>query len=146
MPSFSILRNLSFVPGNEFEFSRNTMFLTIAGRLLLFCHWYPKRAPKQRNYDRGDPDAASGGGGGDGAGGAEGESCTSLLSDGETEWWWDFLHVIRENVMVVLANISGALELSPFDEDVVRPILHGLLEWSVSSSSYAQVGFVYLIF
>ena len=126
----TILRNLSFVPGNEFEFSRNTMFLTIAGRLLLFCHWYPKRAPKQRNYDRG--------GGDDASEAAEGESsCTSLLG-GETEWWWDFLHVIRENVMVVLANISGALELSPFDEEVVRPILHGLLEWSVSSSSYAQ--------
>ena len=128
----TILRNLSFVPGNEFEFSRNTMFLTIAGRLLLFCHWYPKRAPKQRNYDRGE-DASE----------ATDESCTSLLN-GETEWWWDFLHVIRENVMVVLANISGALELSPFDEDVVRPILHGLLEWSVSSSSYAQDPFPYV--
>ena len=128
----TILRNLSFVPGNEFEFSRNTQFLTIAGRLLLFCHWYPKRAPKQRNYDRGE-DASE----------ATDESCTSLLN-GETEWWWDFLHVIRENVMVVLANISGALELSPFDEDVVRPILHGLLEWSVSSSSYAQDPFPYV--
>ena len=136
--SSSPFRNLSFVPGNEFEFSRNTAFLRIAGRLLLFCHWYPKRAPKQRNYDRG----GSGGGDdaptpGDGADG--GESCTSLLSC-EAEWWWDFLHVIRENVMVVLANVSGALELSPFDEDVVRPVLHGLLEWAVSASSYAQVG------
>ena len=142
----TILRNLSFVPGNEFEFSRNTTFLTIAGRLLLFCHWYPKRAPKQRNYDRGAKDSS----GEDAAGlnaaesSAEAaESCTSLLN-GEAEWWWDFLHVIRENVMVVLANISGALELSPFEEAVVRPILHGLLEWSVSSSSYAQDPFPYV--
>ena len=135
-PTFYPARNLSFVPGNEFEFSRNTAFLRIAGRLLLFCHWYPKRAPKQRNYDRG-------GGGEEDSGTAsaagEGDSCTSLLSC-EAEWWWDFLHVIRENVMVVLANVSGALELSPFDEDVVRPVLHGLLEWAVSASSYAQVG------
>jgi AT-rich interactive domain-containing protein 1 len=130
----TILRNLSFVPGNEYEFSRNAAFLTIAGRLLLFCHWYPKRTPKQRNYDRGDKAEDED---------ASAESCTSLAS-GENEWWWDYLHVIRENVMVVLANISGSLELAPFDEDIVRPVLHGLLEWSVSSSSYAQDPFPYV--
>ena len=128
----TILRNLSFVPGNEFEFSKNANFLRIAGHLLLLYHWYPKRAPKQRNYDRGagaDEEAAS-------------ESCTSLASD--TEWWWDYLHVIRENVMVILANISGSLELGHFSEEIVRPILHGLLEWAVSSSSYAQDPFPYV--
>jgi AT-rich interactive domain-containing protein 1 len=46
--------------------------------------------------------------------------------------------------MVVLANISGSLELAPFGEEIVRPILHGLLEWSVSSSSYAQDPFPYV--
>lgn len=40
--------------------------------------------------------------------------------------------------MVALANISGSLDLSPFDEDICRPILNGLLEWAVSSSAYAQ--------
>ena len=40
--------------------------------------------------------------------------------------------------MVALANIAGSLDLSPFDEDICRPILNGLLEWAVSSSAYAQ--------
>ena len=35
----TIFRNLSFVPGNEFELSKNTTFLAIAGRLLLLHHW-----------------------------------------------------------------------------------------------------------
>jgi len=119
----TILRNLSFVPGNEYELSKNPNLLAIIGRLLLLQHWYPARPSKQRNYDRGEEEESA-------------ESCTSLT--GEDEWWWDYLHVIRENVMVILANISGALDLAPFDEEISRPILDGLLEWAVSSSAYAQ--------
>ena len=119
----TILRNLSFVPGNEYELSRNATLLATIGKLLLLHHWYPSRPPKQRNYDRGEEEESA-------------ESCTSLT--GEDEWWWDYLHVIRENVMVILANISGALDLEPFEEDISRPILDGLLEWAVSSSAYAQ--------
>ena len=120
----TILRNLSFVPGNEFELSKSPAFLAIVGKLLLLHYWYPTRTNKQRNYDRGEEEEAA-------------ESCTSL-SDTNHEWWWSYLHVIRENIMVALANISGSLDLSPFDEDICRPILNGLLEWSVSSSAYAQ--------
>ena len=119
----TILRNLSFVPGNEHELSKNPTLLAIIGRLLLLHHWYPNRPSKQRNYDRGEEEESA-------------ESCTSLT--GEDEWWWDYLHVIRENVMVILANISGALDLEPFEEEISRPIFDGLLEWAVSSSAYAQ--------
>jgi AT-rich interactive domain-containing protein 1 len=120
----TILRNLSFVPGNEYELSKSPGFLAIVGRLLLLHYWYPQRTNKQRNYDRGEDEEAA-------------ESCTSL-SDSNNEWWWSHLHVIRENIMVALANIAGSLDLSPFDEDICRPILNGLLEWAVSSSAYAQ--------
>ncbi|XP_040576388.1 trithorax group protein osa isoform X3 [Lepeophtheirus salmonis] len=119
----TILRNLSFLPGNEYELSKNATFLTICGRLLLLYHWHPLRTVKQRNYDRGEDDDT-------------GESCTSL--NGDSEWWWEYLHVIRENVMVSIANIAGALELKHFDEVIVRPLLDGLLEWAISSSAYAQ--------
>ena len=121
----TILRNLSFVPGNEFELSKSPAFLAIVGRLLLLHYWCPQRnTTKQRNYDRGEEEETA-------------ESCTSL-NDNNHEWWWDHLHVIRENTMVALANVSGSLDLSPFDEDICRPILNGLLEWAVSSSAYAQ--------
>jgi len=128
----TIFRNLSFLPGNEHELSRNTAFLAIVGRLLLLHHWYPKRPQKQRNYDRGEEDDANVSGGNTGGYG----SCTSLIP--QQEWWWDYLHVIRENVMVCLANMSGCLDLTPYEEDIARPILDGLLEWAVSSSAYAQ--------
>merc|ERR1712079_921056 len=35
-------------------------------------------------------------------------------------------------------NISGSLHLSQYGEDIARPIFHGLLEWAVSTSAYAQ--------
>ncbi len=120
----TILRNLSFVPGNDYDLGRNATFLAIVGQLLLLNHWYPKRnTSKQKNYDRGEDEENM-------------ESCTSLT--GEDEWWWEYLHVIRENAMVSLANISGSLVLNRYEENIARPILNGLLEWSVSTSAYAQ--------
>lgn len=119
----TIFRNLSFVPGNEYELSENAPFLAICGRLLLLKHWHPPRNAKKKNYDRGEEEETI-------------ESCTSLT--GDDEWWWEYLHVIRENVMVALANIAGSLELNKYGEDIARPILHGLLEWAVSTSAYAQ--------
>ena len=49
------------------------------------------------------------------------------------------LQVIRENVMVALANIAGHTDLTNQPESLVRPILSGLLEWAVSPSAAAQV-------
>merc|ERR1712083_545948 len=86
-------------------------------------HWHPPRTSKQRNYDRGEEEDFT-------------ESCTSL-SD-QPEWWWDHLQVIRENVMVALANIAGHTDLTNQPESLVRPILSGLLEWAVSPSAAAQ--------
>jgi AT-rich interactive domain-containing protein 1 len=119
----NILRNLSFVPGNEYELSKSAPFLAICGRLLLLNHWHPPRNAKKKNYDRGEEEETI-------------ESCTSLT--GDDEWWWEYLHIIRENVMVALSNISGSLELKDFNEDISRPIFNGLLEWAVSTSAYAQ--------
>ena len=126
----TILRNLTFLPGNEVEFGRSATFLTIAGRLLLLQHWYPPRNPsRQRNYDRG---------GGEDEGESNSKENPTSSSVEDPEWWWEHLHTLRENVLVCLANISGALELRALDESVARPLLEGLLEWAVSASSYAQ--------
>lgn len=119
----TILRNLTFVPGNEHEFAKSSTFLAILGKLLLIHHEHPIRTKKQRNYDREEDADFS-------------DSCSSL--QGESEWWWDFLVQIRENMLVALTNISGYLDLSIYDEPISRPILDGLLHWSVCPSAHGQ--------
>ena len=125
----TILRNLTFVPGNELEFAKSTTFLSILGKLLLIHHEHPIRTKKQRNYDREEDADFS-------------DSCSSL--QGESEWWWDFLVQIRENMLVAIANISGYLDLSIYDEPVSRPVLDGLLHWAVCPSAHGQDPFTTL--
>ena len=119
----TILRNLTFVPGNEHEFAKSTVFLSVLGKLLLLNHEHPIRTKKQRNYDREEDADFS-------------DSCSSL--QGENEWWWEFLVQIRENMLVAIANISGYLDLSVYDEPVSRPVLDGLLHWAVCPSAHGQ--------
>jgi len=122
----TIFRNLSFVPGNEAVLAASPGFLAICGKMLVHYHWHPVRTSKQRNYDRGDEEDFS-------------DSCTSLTD--QVEWWWEHLQVIRENVMVALANIAGHTELGDQPESLVRPLLSGLLEWAVSPAAQAQDSF-----
>ena len=51
------------------------------------------------------------------------------------------MQVIRENVMVALANIAGHTELGHQPESLVRPLMSGLLEWAVSPAAAAQDSF-----
>lgn len=119
----NILRNLTFIPGNEVEFAKNTTFLALLGKLLLLNHEHPIRTHKTRNYDREeDADFA--------------DSCSSL--HGELEWWWDFLVQIRENILVSCANIAGHMNLSNYSEVIARPVLDGLLHWAVCPSAHGQ--------
>ncbi|XP_015120295.1 trithorax group protein osa isoform X2 [Diachasma alloeum] len=119
----TILRNLTFIPGNELEFAKNVTFLSILGKLLLLHHEHPVRTQKTRNYDREeDADFA--------------DSCSSL--QGENEWWWDFLYHIRENVLVMAANIAGYTDLSQHPEEISRPVLDGLLHWAVCPAAHGQ--------
>lgn len=119
----NILRNLTFIPGNEIEFANSTAFLSLLGKLLLLHHEHPVRTHKTRNYDREeDADFA--------------DSCSSL--HGEAEWWWDFLVQIRENILVSCANISGHMNLSQYEEVIARPVLDGLLHWAICPSAHGQ--------
>lgn len=126
----SLLRNLSFVPGNDTEMSKHAGFLMVIGRLLLLHHVHPPRKPQQHQFwkfhdreEEGDSTSIA-------------DSCSSLNS--EHEWWWDMLHVVRENTLVTLANIAGQLDLAPFPEEISLPILDGLMHWVTCPSSYAQ--------
>lgn len=122
----TILRNLTFVPGNESEFAKNATFLGLLGKLLLLHHEHPVRTQKQRNYDR-DDDADCG------------DCCSSL--HGESEWWWEFLHHLRENALVCIANMAGHVDLGPYSEDISRPLLDGLLHWAVCPAAQGQDAF-----
>lgn len=121
----NIFRNMSFVPGNESILAKSQRFLAVLGRLLLLNHEHLPRTPKNRNYDRGteeDTDFT--------------DSCSSL--QGEREWWWDYLISIRENMLVIMANIAGHLDLSRYEELIARPLIDGLLHWAVCPSAHGQ--------
>ncbi|XP_075146944.1 trithorax group protein osa isoform X2 [Haematobia irritans] len=121
----NIFRNMSFVPGNESILAKSQRFLAVLGRLLLLNHEHLPRTPKNRNYDRGteeDTDFS--------------DSCSSL--QGEREWWWEYLISIRENMLVIMANIAGHLDLSRYEELIARPLIDGLLHWAVCPSAHGQ--------
>lgn len=117
-----ILRNLSFVPGNELIMAQNSGILLLLGRLLLLHH---EHKPTKNAYHKYEKETES-----------WNESCISLKED--PEWWWGTLSVLRANTLVILSNLSGQLDLAPFPEEVSLPILDGLLHWVVCPSSYAQ--------
>lgn len=122
----SLLRNLSFVPGNDNEMSKHANFLIVMGRLLQLHHTHVSRRPTQRHYDKEDDVDNS----------CNTDSCSSLTSD--EEWWWDVMHLLRENTLVTLANITGQMDLGPYPEEISLPLFDGLLHWAVCPSSYAQ--------
>lgn len=121
----TIIRNLSFVPGNDLIISKNPGVLVLLGRLLLLHHEHKPAKNAYHKYEK-EVDANT----------SWKESCTSLKD--KQEWWWSTLNVLRDNTLVILSNISGHLDLSPFPEEVSLPILDGLLHWVVCPSSYAQ--------
>ncbi|KAL0868394.1 hypothetical protein ABMA27_007907 [Loxostege sticticalis] len=120
----NILRGLTFVPGNEVEFSRSGAFLALAGKLLLLHHEHAPRAARARAYERAARDEA------------DVDACCSSLRGG-AEWWWDALAQLREDALVCCANIAGGVELAGQPEAVARPLLDGLLHWSVCPAAVA---------
>lgn len=120
----NILRGLTFVPGNEVEFSRSSAYLALAGKLLLLHHEHAPRAARARVYERAARDEA------------DAAACCSSLRGG-AEWWWDALSQLREDALVCCANIAGGVELAGQPEAVARPLLDGLLHWSVCPAAVA---------
>lgn len=115
----NIVRNLSFIPGNDSDMSRHPALVLLLGKLLLLHHQHPERNRSPPNFQR-DEQRERG------------------LSSSKEEWWWECLSVLRENAMVTLANISGQLDLSNYPDTICLPILNGLLHWMVCPSAEAQ--------
>ena len=116
----NILRGLSFVPGNDAEMSRHPGLLLILGRLLLLRHTHHKRVPYRHSYlqeEEGDVDCPPG---------------------DQSMWWWHCLEALRENALVIIANVAGQIDLSCYPEAISLPLLDGVLHWSVCKSAVAQ--------
>ena len=118
----NIFRSLSFVPGNDRELSAHHGLMLTLGRLLLLHHRHPKRKREQRKFDREEPDIP----------------IEDTIEDGLDEWWWDALYALRENALVILANITGKMKLIDYPQEVSITLLEGLVHWAVCPSSQAQ--------
>ena len=118
----NILRSLSFVPGNDREMSSHHGLMLTLGRLLLLNHRHPKRRREQRKFDREEPDIP----------------IEETIEEGTDEWWWDALYALRENALVIIANITGKMKLVDYPEEVSLTLLEGLIHWAVCPSSQAQ--------
>lgn len=119
----NILRSLSFIPGNDIEMCRCLGLLRVLGRLLLLHHNHTIRKTKER------PDSTSS---------CTGEDVAEVTALTPCQpWWQDCLDQLQENCFVILANISGQLDLSKCPECIAYPILDGLIHWCVCTSARA---------
>ena len=119
----TVIRNLSFVPGNDEVMSKCAPLLALLGKTILLHHEHPPRSPSTAHYDRDEE-------------GDLGDWCSSLSPD--SHWWWPYLHHVHENTLVTLANMSGNLDLSYYPEEITLPLLDGLLHWATCPASYGQ--------
>lgn len=136
----NLLRNLTFVPGNEVEMGKHSGLMLILSRLILLNHSHeikPKRKSKSKLSSEKEDDEDSSLFN-ENKSKSESSKESGTVPDIEQEWWSDALHIIRENTLVTLANLSGHLDLSSFPELIALNILDGLLHWAVCPSSYAE--------
>ena len=132
----NILRSLSFIPGNDVEFSQHAGVLTILGHILMLHHNHLIRQKRLNvssvpDLHEAQPNEA-----------LSVQPLLSLASSQETlpavdVSWWECLDVLRENTLVILSNIAGQLDLSIFPESVSYPIVTGLLHWVICPSAKA---------
>lgn len=160
----NILRSLSFIPGNDLEYSQHSGILLILGRLLTLHHNHlvrqsrkltqspvqplledledqhsedqqlEQQQSKQQSEQQESEEAVEKQVEVPPVPAKQDEKHTSA---GRDYWWWDCLEVLRENSLVILSNISGQLDLSIFQEAISYPIINGLIHWAVCPSAYA---------
>ena len=126
----NIIRSLSFIPGNDVEFSQHTGLLVILGKIILHHHSHPPKPPSSSllfNMDSESSDSDT-----------NPPKLMTAREEDELYWWWDCLEVLRQNVFIILANVAGQLDLSIYPEAINYPLIDGLLHWLVCPSSTAS--------
>ena len=126
----NILRSLSFIPGNDTEFSKHPRLLRIIGVLLLLHHIHILQLPKKTaTFDEEDNPKNDD---------CEKEEAYPDENSCSADYWWqDCLKGLRESVFIILSNISGQLDLSIYPESITLPLVDGLLHWAVCPASEA---------
>lgn len=66
------------------------------------------------------------------------KSVTTCDFTGTGQWGQEAIEHVRENVLVIMANISGHMDLADTEEAICRPILEGLIHWTVCPSAVAH--------
>lgn len=133
----NILRSLSFIPGNDVEFSQHPGVLTILGRILMLHHNHLVRHKQPSTTRSKNASARTSQSNENEVQHLTTSAANQLTLPGVDMWWWDCLDVLRENTLVILSNISGQLDLSIFPESVTCPIITGLLHWVICPSASA---------
>ena len=136
----NILRSLTFVPGNDVEFCQHPGVLIILGKLLMMHHYHllHKRKGLTTVTSTSANSNSSTNAAGDDSGFDVRKVADHDFPPAKDYWWWHCLDVLREDAFVILANISGQLDLSIFPEKIAFPIIDGLLHWLVCPSSVAS--------
>ncbi|CAF3738765.1 unnamed protein product [Rotaria sp. Silwood1] len=127
----SILRNLSFISGNDIELVKNKTLVYVLARLLLLGHninhtnktiSLPNEQIKESSNDQIINDYSSKN---------ENPNTSSSFSLSEC------LINIRENTLVTLSNIAGLLIFDTYDSYLINELINGLLHWSTCYSGEA---------
>ncbi len=118
----NIFRSLSFVSGNDNDLASHSGLLLLIGRLLLHHHEHPVTDHSEFRLTQEDSDINQ----------------PELLHDATTGPFLEALKAVQENVLVILANVAGQIDLSRYQEHIILPLLDGLLHWVVCQSSTAR--------
>ncbi len=141
----NILRSLTFVPGNDVEFCQHPGILIVLGKLLMLHHHHLLHSRDRKRIITSTTQSSSTSSRSSPLDDPTMESCFDIRKVDDQHfppavdhWWWQCLDVLREDTFVILANISGQLDLSIFPENISFPIINGLLHWLVCPSSVAS--------
>eukprot|EP00794_Sanderia_malayensis_P000399 gene399-1033_t len=122
----NIFRSLSFVSGNDNDLANHPGLLLLIGRLLLYRHEHPVTDHSEFRLTQEDSDVTH-------------QQQHEIFQDDlmTSGPCLEGLRSVQENILVILANVAGQIDLSRYSEKIVLPLLDGLLHWVVCKSSAA---------
>lgn len=130
----TLIRNLSLVSSNEQVLTNDKDLLSIIGKILLYGHEHnEKKVKRNLSLEQIDPNSEA----------IQQQEKKSNEEGNRESWWIEALNIIQENAFVTLTQMSACLNLKDYDENLILPILIGLLHWSLCPSSQAEDNFKY---